>query len=79
MNKICPACNKEYSVERNFLQGLCRDCHKSLNSWILGKCESLDCTKMRTGLVLLIGLHIAEWLETVKKDSPTRKEDKGGN
>lgn len=56
----CPKCGRIRPIERS---GLCFECYQSLNSWILNKCKELKYTKIRTGLVLIIALQIAEWLK----------------
>lgn len=65
MPRLCPACG---NLAEELHQGLCFNCYKSLNAWLLRKCKDLNYTKIRTGLVLIIALNISEWLEEAKKN-----------
>jgi hypothetical protein len=66
INILCPACNKNYissfpyNEEHN---GICFECYRSLNTWLLERCKEYSFTKVRTGLVLMITLQIGDWLK----------------
>ena len=64
MPNICPACRKAEVVQ----QGLCLNCYRSLNSWLLSKCKELKYSDIRTGLILIVGTQIADWLKEVTGD-----------
>jgi len=63
----CPVCRKDETAQ----QGLCLNCYRSLNSWLLSKCKELKYSDIRTGLVLIVATQIADWLKEVLSDQPS--------